>query len=71
MTVRSALDGGSTRTFGLFNLTPPPGVAAELGTAPFGEPIAFDGQVRNTAGEYGLDLEAQNFPQGLAIDGVQ
>ena len=70
VTMRSALHGGTARTFGLFNLTPPPGVAAMLGTAPFGEPIAFAGQVRNTAGEYGLDLEAQNFPQGLAIDGV-
>ena len=71
VTMRSALDGGSTRTFGLFNLTPPPGDAAMLGTAPFGEPIAFAGQVRNIEGEYGLDMEAQNFPQGLAIDGVK
>ncbi len=71
VTMRSALHGGSARTFGLFNLTPPPGVAAELGTAPFGEPIVFGGQVRNNAGEYGLDLEARNFPQGLAIDGVE
>jgi hypothetical protein len=71
VSMRSALDGGSVRTFGLFNLTPPPGVAAMLGTAPFGEPIAFAGNVRNTEGEYGLDLEAQNFPQGLAIDGVE
>ena len=70
VTMRSALNGGTARTFGLFNLTPPPGVAAMLGTAPFGEPITFGGQVRNTNGEYGLDLEAQNFPQGLAIDGV-
>ena len=71
ITMRSALLGGSARTFGLFNLTPPPGVAAELGTAPFGEPITFAGQVRSTEGEYGLDLEAKNFPQGLAIDGVE
>ncbi len=71
VSMRSALDGGSTRTFGLFNLTPPPGVAAMLGTAPFGEPIAFGAQVRNHAGEYGLNMEAKNFPQGLAIDGVQ
>lgn len=68
--IRTSLQGGSSRTFGLFNLTPPPGVAAMLGAAPFGEPIAFGGQVRNTQGEYGLNLEAQNFPQGLAIDGV-
>ncbi|MGN6275679.1 MAG: hypothetical protein ACTHNP_07090 [Solirubrobacterales bacterium] len=67
---RTSLGGGATRTFGLFNLTPPPGVAAMLGTSPFGDPIAFAGQVRNGGGEYGLDLEAQNFPQALAIDGV-
>jgi len=71
VTMRTALDGGSARTFGLFNLTPPPGAAAMLGTAPFGEPIAFIGKVRNTEGEYGLDMEAQNFPQGLAADGVE
>jgi hypothetical protein len=71
VTLRTSLGGGTTRTFGLFNLAPSPGVAAMLGTAPFGEPIAFAGQVRNQQGEYGLDLEARNFPQGLAIDGVE
>ena len=71
ITMKTSLLGGSERSFGLFNLAPPPGVAALLGAAPFGEPIAFAGQVRNTQGEYGLDLEARNFPQGLAIDGVE
>ena len=71
VSMTSALAGGTTRTFGLYNLTPRPGVAALLGTAPFGEPIAFSAQVRNLAGEYGLNLEARNFPQGLAIDGVK
>jgi hypothetical protein len=68
--IRTSLGAGATASFGLFNLVPPPGVAAMLGTAPFGEPIAFAGQVRNLQGEYGLDLEARNFPQGLAINGV-
>lgn len=71
ITLKTSLLGGSKRTFGLFSLAPPPGVAAELGAAPFGEPLAFAGQVRDKQGEYGLDLEAQNFPQGLAIDGVE
>ena len=71
VSMTSALLGGTTRTFGLFNLTPSPGDVAELGTAPFGEPIAFAARVRNVAGEYGLTMEAQNFPQGLAIDGAQ
>jgi hypothetical protein len=69
ITLRTGLLGGE-RTFGLFNLTPPPGVAAELGASPFGQPLAFSGRVRNAAGEYGLDLEAQDVPQALAIDGV-
>lgn len=70
ITIRSALLGGSSRTFGLFILAPPRGVVAMLGTAPFGDPITFGGQVRNAEGEYGLDLESRNFPQGLAVDGV-
>jgi hypothetical protein len=69
ITLRTGL-GGGTRTFGLFNLVAPPGVAAELGAAPFGQALAFSGQVRNVEGEYGLDLEAQDVPQTLAIDGV-
>jgi hypothetical protein len=71
LAMTSSLGGGTTRTFGLFNLVPPPGVAAMLGASPFGQPISFGGQVRNISGEYGLDLEARNFPQGLAINGVK
>jgi hypothetical protein len=71
ITMRTNLLGGSERTFGLFNLAPPPGVAAELGAAPFGQPLAFVGQVRNKQGEYGLDLQARNFSQNLAIDAVR
>ena len=69
--VHSSFAGGSTRYFGLFNLVPPPGFAAELGFSPFGDPISFEGSVRTAEGEYGLTLEAQNFPQGLSIDGVK
>jgi hypothetical protein len=71
ITMRTALLGGSARTFGLFSLAPPPGVAAMLGASPFGGPIALAGQVRNAGGEYGLDLEADNLPQSLAIDGIE
>jgi hypothetical protein len=69
--VHSSFGGGGTRYFGLFNLVPPPGFAAELGFSPFGDPITFGGSVRTAEGEYGLTLEARNFPQGLSIDGVQ
>ena len=60
-----------TRSFGLFNLTPPPGVAAELGFAPYGEPIAFIAHVRSEAGEYGLTMQASDFPQTLPVDGAE
>jgi hypothetical protein len=70
ITLHTGLLGGAARTFGLFNLIPPPGVAAELGASPFGAPLAFSGTVRNVEGEYGLDLESVGVPQGLAIDGV-
>ncbi len=60
-----------TRSFGLFNLTPPPGAAAELGFAPYGEPIALIAHVRSEAGEYGLDMQASNFPQTLPLDGAE
>lgn len=69
--IHSSFGGGSTRSFGLFNLVPPPGVAAELGFAPFGDPVTFDGHVRTAEGEYGLTLEAKNFPQDLSIDGAE
>ncbi len=69
--IHSSFGGGSTRSFGLFNLVPPPGVAAELGFAPFGDPVTFDGHVRTAEGEYGLTLEAKNFPQDLSVDGAE
>ena len=57
-----------TRRFGLFNLSPPPGSPAQLGFAPFGQPIAFD--VRLNAGPNGAytpALEAKNVTQALSI----
>ena len=40
-TVRSSFGGGTTRSFGLFNLDPPPGAPSELGFNPYGAPIVF------------------------------
>jgi hypothetical protein len=68
--IHSSIGGGQTRTFGIFDLTPPPGIVAELGFAPYGEPVAIVAHVRGE-GEYGLDMEAKNFPQTLAIDGAE
>ena len=40
-TVRSSFGGGTTRTFGIFNLEPPPGAPSELGFNPYGAPIVL------------------------------
>ncbi len=61
--VHSSQGGGETRSFGVFNLEPPPGVPSELGAAPYGAPIVFTPQVRQAEGEYGLTLQTRNFPQ--------
>jgi hypothetical protein len=61
--VRSSYGGGTMRTFGLFNLQPPPGAPSELGANPYGAPIIFAPQVRQAEGEYGLTLKARNLPQ--------
>jgi hypothetical protein len=60
------------RTFGLFNLDPAPGTAAQLGFAPFGAPIVFDVNLNpNPDGSYSLVLGAENFPQSLDAYGLE
>ncbi len=68
--VRSSFAGGVTRTFGVFNLVPPPGAPSELGFNPYGAPITFIPHVRQAEGEYGLSLLAENIPQLVNIRGL-
>lgn len=70
--IGSARAGGAVRRFGLFNLAPPPGVAAQLGFAPYGSPVVFDVTVRNDGsdGSYALNLQARNVPQSLDINAL-
>jgi hypothetical protein len=69
--IRSARDGGAARRFGLFNLAPPPGVAAQLGFAPYGSPVVLDLVVRESSdGAYGLSLRARNVPQSLDLSAL-
>jgi hypothetical protein len=59
------------RTFGLFNLEAPPGVAAELGFSAFGAPIALAVKLNaNPDGSYALILQADDVPQSLALHGL-
>ncbi len=65
ITVRSSHGGGETRTFGLFNLVPPPGCPRSSAPTPYGAPIVFTPQVRQAEGEYGITLRTHNIPQLL------
>jgi hypothetical protein len=67
LTLRSSHGGGEERTFGLFNLTPPPGAPSELGADPYGAPIVFVPTIRQAEGEYGLTLETRDVPQLVGI----
>ena len=63
----SSHGGGETRTFGLFNLTPPPGAPSELAANAYGMPLIFVPQVRQADGDYGFTLRTANVPQLLSI----
>jgi hypothetical protein len=68
--VRSSADGGSSRTFGVFNLTPPPGFPSQIGFSPYGVPIAFTPRIRDLGGEYGITLDLRNLSQQVDIYGL-
>jgi hypothetical protein len=69
--VQSPLEGGRTRRFGLFNLAPAPGMAAQLGFAPYGAPIVLNESLApNPDGSYALALQAANLPQALSLDAL-
>jgi hypothetical protein len=69
--VHTSLDGGEVRRFGLFNLDPAPGAAAQLGFAPYGAPIVLDTHLRLGAnGSYALALKASDFTQSLDLSGL-
>jgi hypothetical protein len=71
VTLHSSHGGGETRTFGVFNLSPPPGFPSQFGFAPYGEPIAITPHVREANREYSLTLELKNFSHQLDVTGFR
>jgi hypothetical protein len=70
--VETSRGGGESRRFGMFNLAAPPGVAAQIGFAPYGSPIIFDIAVPQADdGTYTLQLRARNIPQTLDLRGMR
>ncbi len=70
LAVKSSFAGGETRTFGLFNLDPPPGVPSEIGANPYGAPIIFIPEIRQVGGEYGITLRSKNVSQAVDVSGL-
>jgi hypothetical protein len=70
-TVRSSFGGGEERTFGVFNLVPPPGAPAEIGFSPFGSPIVFIPEIRQAEGEYQISERATNISQHVNISAIK
>ncbi len=62
--------GDGTRTFGVFNLEPPPGFPSQIGFSPYGIPIAFTPHIRELGGEYGTTLDLRNLSQKLDVYGL-
>jgi len=71
VTLQSSHAGGETRTFGVFNLAPPPGAPSRFGFAPYGEPVTITPHVREAGSEYGLTLDLRNFSQQLDVSGFR
>jgi hypothetical protein len=69
-TLRSSRGGGEIRTFGVFNLSPPPGAPSQFGLNPYGSPIVFTPRIRQADGEYGLTLETRNTAQLVGVEGL-
>jgi hypothetical protein len=68
--VRSSNGGGETRTFGLFNLAPPPGKPSEIGANPYGAPLVFIPSIQQADGEYAITLETSNVSELTDIEGL-
>lgn len=68
--IRSSAGGGSTRTFGVFNLIPPSGFPSQIGFSPYGIPITLTPHIRELGGEYGLTLDLQNLSQRIDVYGL-
>jgi hypothetical protein len=69
--VRSGAEGGGTRSFGIFNLAPPPGFPSQIGFSPFGVPVVLTPRIRDLSGEYGLSLVLRNFSQRFDLRGLR
>lgn len=69
--IRSSYGGGGERTFGVFNLVPPPGAPSEIGFSAFGSPIVFIPEIREADGDYQLSDLAVDISQHVNVSGLE
>ncbi len=70
-TIHTSVDGGSTRTFGIFNLEPPPGFPSQIGFNPYGVPITLTPHIRDLGGEFGVTLDLSDLTQRFDVYGLR
>ncbi len=71
VTVTTSYGGGGERTFGVFNLEPPPGAPAEIGFSAFGSPVVFIPEIRQAEGEYQISEQATNISQHVNLSAIK
>jgi hypothetical protein len=71
LTLSSSHGGGETRSFGLFNLAPPPGAPSELAANAYGVPLIFVPAIRQGEGDYGITMRARNLSQSFSIESLR
>jgi len=60
--------GGGERTFGIFNLDPPPGSDGELGLSPYGEPITAAETITESDEGFGAVIDIDDLPKTYEIE---
>lgn len=71
VTLDTSHAGGEVRTFGVFNLTAPPGAPSRFGFSPYGVPITITPHVREAGREYGLTLQLRDLSQQVDVLGMR
>ncbi|HEV7615116.1 MAG TPA: hypothetical protein VGO36_02680, partial [Solirubrobacterales bacterium] len=71
ITLKTFRGKAETRTFGVFNLAPPPGSLLTMAFSPYGVPVIATSRLRDLNQDYGTTLSLENFPRQLHVTGFR